>query len=139
MRNQDHDQCTCSAAPKLIFACSGAADVGAIADQAARAMTRAGVGRMYCLAGIGGRRNVIMQNTAAAGAILAIDGCPTACARHTLEAAGFTEFAHVCLYDLGLTKGKAAVTAEHIEQVVAAGTARLTEAASAASSSEQEP
>ena len=26
----------CSAAPKLIFACSGAADVGAIADQAAR-------------------------------------------------------------------------------------------------------
>lgn len=130
MNNHDRDQCTCNNAPKLIFACSGAADVGAIADQAARAMTRAGVGRMYCLSGIGGRRNVIMQNTAAAGAILAIDGCPTACASHTLEAAGFTQFAHVCLYDLGLTKGKADVTAEHIERVVAAGAALLTEAVS---------
>ena len=28
--------CACNTAPKLVFACSGAADVGAIADQAAR-------------------------------------------------------------------------------------------------------
>ncbi len=44
----------CSSATKLIFACSGAADVGAIADQAARKLTRDGVGKMFCLAGIGG-------------------------------------------------------------------------------------
>ncbi|MCX5637405.1 MAG: hypothetical protein NTX52_06900, partial [Planctomycetota bacterium] len=30
----------CSAGPKLIFACSGAADVGQIADQAARKLTK---------------------------------------------------------------------------------------------------
>jgi len=28
-------ECACGVGPKLIFACSGAADVGAIADQAA--------------------------------------------------------------------------------------------------------
>ena len=30
------NSCACNAAPTLIFACSGAADVGALADQAAR-------------------------------------------------------------------------------------------------------
>ena len=53
----------CSAAPKLIFACSGAADVGAIADQAARKLTREGKGKMFCLAGIGGRVSGIMKST----------------------------------------------------------------------------
>ena len=32
--------CECSGGPKLIFACSGAAVVGAIADQAARKMKK---------------------------------------------------------------------------------------------------
>ncbi|MEK7995130.1 MAG: putative zinc-binding protein, partial [Planctomycetota bacterium] len=40
----------CSGGPKLIFACSGAADVGEIADRAARRMTRNGSGSMFCLA-----------------------------------------------------------------------------------------
>jgi uncharacterized metal-binding protein len=34
----------CSGGPKLIFACSGAADVGGVADQAARRMSKEGVG-----------------------------------------------------------------------------------------------
>jgi uncharacterized metal-binding protein len=34
------NSCACNAAPTLIFACSGAADVGAIADQAARQLSR---------------------------------------------------------------------------------------------------
>ncbi|MEI6422312.1 MAG: putative zinc-binding protein [Lentisphaerota bacterium] len=37
--------CACATAPKLIFACSGAADVGAIADQAARKLSREGKGK----------------------------------------------------------------------------------------------
>ncbi len=41
----------CGGAPKLIFPCSGGADVGALADQAARRLTRDGFGTMYCLAG----------------------------------------------------------------------------------------
>ena len=49
----EKNACACGSAPKLIFACSGAADVGAIADQAARKLTKDGAGKMYCLAGIG--------------------------------------------------------------------------------------
>ena len=78
----------CREAPKLIFACSGAADVGAIADQAARRMAKDNVGKMFCLAGVGGRVEPIMDKTRASDRILAIDGCDLDCARKCLELAG---------------------------------------------------
>ena len=110
--------CACGAAPKLIFPCSGAADVGEIADRAARRLTREGAGRMYCLAGIGGRVNDIVVNTQAAGKILAIDGCPKACARHTLEHAGFKDFAHLRLSDIGFAKGASPANEESVSIAV---------------------
>jgi len=115
----------CSAAPKLIFACSGAADVGKIADLAARSLMAAGAGKMFCLAGIGGRVSGIMATTEAAQAILAIDGCPLDCAKRTLENAGFTKFEYLRLSDLGMEKGKTAATDEAVAQVVGLGKARL--------------
>jgi len=111
----------CSGGPKLIFACSGAADVGAIADQAARKMTREGVGKMFCLAGIGGRIDGIMKTTESASKILAIDGCPLNCVKACLEKAGFTKFAHLRLADLGLEKGKSPVNEANIAKVAARG------------------
>ncbi|MCE9614751.1 MAG: putative zinc-binding protein [Lentisphaerae bacterium] len=117
--------CACGSAPKLIFACSGAADVGAIADQAARQLTRDGSGKMYCLAGIGGRVSGIMATTASAAKILAIDGCPLNCAKHCLEQAGFTTYEHLQLTDLGMEKGKSSPTPEAIGRVVTAGAAKL--------------
>ncbi len=116
----------CTGAPKLIFACSGAADVGAIADQAARKLARDGAGRMYCLAGIGGRVSGIMKSTEAAAGILAIDGCSQDCAKHCLEEAGFKEFEHLRVTDLGMGKGTSPVTEENIAKVVAKGAAALT-------------
>jgi len=117
--------CACGSAPKLIFACSGAADVGAISDQAARQLTRDGAGKMYCLAGIGGRVSGIMATTGSAAKILAIDGCPLNCAKHSLEQAGFTKYEHLLLADLGMEKGKTPPTSEAITRVVAAGAAKL--------------
>jgi uncharacterized metal-binding protein len=113
--------CACSAAPKLISPCSGAADVGAIADQAGRKLTRDGVGKMFCLAGIGGRVSGIMRTTEAASKLLVIDGCPLACAKHSLEEAGFKDFAHLQLADLGMTKGNTPCTDETVAQAAAAG------------------
>ena len=121
----EQKSCTCSAAPKLIFPCSGAADVGAIADQAARKLTREGAGKMFCLAGIGGRGSGIMKTTESAEKILAIDGCPLNCVKNCLEQAGFTKFEHVNLSDLGLNKGQSAVTEENIQKVVDSGKAKL--------------
>jgi uncharacterized metal-binding protein len=111
------NDCACGAAPKLIFSCSGAADVGAISDQAARKLTREGVGKMFCLAGVGGRISGIMKTTEAADGILAIDGCALDCVKKCLEQAGFTQFAHLQLADLGLEKGKSAVNDENVAKV----------------------
>ena len=117
--------CECAAAPKLIFACSGAADVGAVADQAARKLTRDGAGKMFCLAGIGGRIPGIMKSTGAAEAILAIDGCPLNCVKATLETAGFTNFKHLQVGDLGMAKGQTPPTEVNIAKVCAAGAEKL--------------
>jgi uncharacterized metal-binding protein len=117
--------CACGAAPKLIFACSGAADVGAIADRAARQLTQDGAGRMFCLAGIGGRVSGIMATTESAARILAIDGCPLNCAKNSLEQAGFKKYEHLQLAEMGMEKGKTAATPEAVAKVAAAGAARL--------------
>ena len=117
--------CACGSAPKLVFACSGAADVGAVADQAARKMTRDGAGKMFCLAGIGGRVPGIMATTTAASKVLAIDGCPLNCVKLTLEQAGFSEFEHLQLADLGMEKGKTPMTPEAVARVAEAGAAAL--------------
>ena len=123
--NGTSNVCACGAASKLVFACSGAADVGAVADLAARKMTRDGVGKMFCLAGIGGRVPGIMATTAAAAKVLEIDGCPLNCVKGTLEQAGFTTFEHLQLADLGMEKGKTPATPEAVEKAAAAGAAKL--------------
>ncbi|MBN1507931.1 MAG: putative zinc-binding protein [Sedimentisphaerales bacterium] len=114
----------CVGGDTLIFACSGAADVGAISDRAARQLTRDGKGKMFCLAGIGGRVQGILDKTAAAAHIVAIDGCSLDCAKKTLEQTGFSEFAHVRVTDLGMEKGKAPVTDQSTE-IVANAAGRL--------------
>jgi len=114
------DSC-CSGGPTLIFACSGAADVGEIADRAARKLSRDGAGRMFCMTGIGGRVSGIMKTTESAEKILAIDGCQLNCAKNTLEQAGFNEFRHLQVADTGLEKGKSPATEENIAKVVNRG------------------
>ena len=117
--------CGCSGGgPKLIFACSGAADVGAVADQAARKLTRDGAGKMYCMAGLGGDVKSILDTTRQASLILAIDGCPVDCVKHTLERVGLC-YKHVRVTDLGLEKGSSPVTDESIGKVASAGAEKL--------------
>ena len=117
----EQDSKVCSGGPKLIFACSGAADVGAVADQAARRMTKEGAGSMFCLAGVGGRVAPIMEKTKSASKILAIDGCPLDCVAETLKQAGVESFAQLRVTDLGLEKGSTPTNDASIEAVVAKG------------------
>ena len=110
--------CACGGAPNLLFACSGAADVGEIADQAVRLASKTGVGKMFCLAGIGGRVSGIVKSTEAAAKIVAVDGCPLNCARKTLEEAGFTNFAHIQLGEIWFVKGQSPLTSQSLQGVV---------------------
>lgn len=112
--------CACSGGgPRLIFACSGAADVGAIADQAARRLSREGKGRMYCTAGLGGDVQSIVDTARQASLILALDGCGVDCVRHTLERVGLKGYKHVRVTDLGLEKGKSPANDANIAKVAA--------------------
>ena len=115
----------CTPASTVIFACSGAADVGKIADLSARKLTDDGVGKMSCLAGVGGRVKPLMEITKAAKVILVIDGCPLHCGRNTLEQAGFKAFEHLCLADIGMEKGQSSVSDDVVDQVVARGKQQL--------------
>lgn len=108
--------CGCSAAPSLIYTCSGSADVGEISDQVGRKLSRDGVGKMTCLAGIGAGLSGFIGSAKAARVNITIDGCPVACARKQLENLGLVPESFV-LTDLGLVKGKSPVEKHIIDEV----------------------
>jgi len=118
--------CACGGGPlTLIFACSGASNVGKMADEAARKLTREGKGKMYCLAGLGGDVKDIVETTRSADRILVIDGCPVDCAKKTLDRVGIQPSAFVRVTDLGVEKGKTPVTEEAIAKAATAGSTAL--------------
>lgn len=114
--------CTCNDDQvRLIFACSGGADVGHLSDAAARKMMADKCGKMFCLAGIGGDVEGILKTTREADSILVIDGCPVDCAKKTLDRAGFSDYSHFRVTSLGYDKGKTAVDTQSIDTVAAHG------------------
>jgi len=98
----------------VVYACSGCSDAGELADRIARRLTREGVARMSCLAGIGGRVKSLVATAEKAEHILVVDGCPLNCAAHTLKLAGFQKFDHLELQKIGMRKGSCPVTEERI-------------------------
>lgn len=108
--------CMCNEAGLLIFSCSGGSDVGELSDKVARKMAKCGQAKMFCLAGIGAHIPGVIESTKAASKIIAIDGCPVACSKKTLEQAGFKVMAFN-LKDMGFEKNKTKVNEESIEKV----------------------
>jgi len=104
----------CGGAPRLVFACSGASDVGAVADQAARRVSRMKMASMGCLVAVANGLDFAMDPVKAAERIIVIDGCPENCAKLTMEKAGVTSYDHIQLAELGMEKGHTKVEQEHI-------------------------
>ena len=109
----------CKGGSTLLFACSGGADVGHVADLAARRMAEDGAGAMFCLAGVGGGVEPIVKKTGEAATIVAIDGCSLDCAKKTLEGAGFGDFVHFRVTDAGYKKGSSPPSKETIAEIAA--------------------
>ena len=91
--------------------------MGELSDLAARKLNVDGAGKMFCLAGIGGRVGGILERTRNADRILTIDGCSLDCAKQTLEEAGIRGYRHMRLTDLGYEKGITIVDRETIDKV----------------------
>jgi len=118
MKIRPKSSCGCgSVAPNVVLCCSGVADTAEIGDRAARWLNRERVARMSCLAGIAGGVELIIENVKKGLLLIAIDGCDSDCSRRVLEKAGFDDFIHLRVTDLGMVKGETPVTEERIRQV----------------------
>ena len=110
---------TCSSkdcAAKLVFACSGAADVGEVSDLVARKLHLNGERQMKCLAFIGGGIQEMIDAVSGTN-MLVIDGCNLDCGRLTMEKNGISDFSHLRLTDLGYIKGHTPASRNTVNQI----------------------
>lgn len=110
--------CCCDDDVNFVFPCSGGADVGELADRAAREISKQGIAKVSCLAGIGGDVSGIIQSTRSSSKIVVIDGCPVECAKKTLENKGFDGFFHIQLQQENFYKGKTQINDSNINKIV---------------------
>lgn len=90
----------------LIFSCSGAANVGEIADEACRRLMFDGRGEMYCLNGLGAQLDEFIDKTRAADVVLLVDGCDSECGKQIMARCGVEDYRYVRVTDLGIEKAK---------------------------------
>lgn len=101
---EEKKKCLCSNSDVRIVACSGASNVGQIANQAAIELAKAKVGEFFCLAGVGAHINGMIKSGKEADLVVAIDGCPVQCAAKTLQHAEIEPAIQVIVTELGIEK-----------------------------------
>ena len=101
--------------PRVLYACSGAADSGQIADLVARRLDDEDWGGISCLSGVGAGLAGFLEYAKEADNII-LDGCPVGCGRKMFEqrALPFTE---VVITNHGVVKGSTPATPEVVERV----------------------
>jgi len=112
--------CSCGSdqETKLVYACSGAANTGLLADQVMRALIRDKVASGTCLAAVGADLSGFLQSARNAARNIVIDGCPVACGKKIFENKGLP-YTHFVLTEFGVEKGKTPITGELIEDTAA--------------------
>ncbi len=98
------DECCAAPSAVMLLSCSGASNVGQIANRVAVVLTEEGVGKMFCLAGVGGDLSGFVQSVRESSRMLVLDGCPVRCGRKTLERVGAGQFWHLVLTEIGIEK-----------------------------------
>lgn len=106
----------CGSGNRLVYACSGGADVGEIADRVARQLVKKGFATPSCLAGVGGHVPGFVASAIGDVENIVIDGCPVACARKNMEHIE-AEMTHYVLTEMGLKKGKTPATDKIVEEI----------------------
>ena len=121
-------ECCCSSDTpvKLLYACSGAANTGYLADNTARRLAKLGIGRMTCLAAIGGGLSGFVESAKAAGENFVIDGCPVGCGKKIFENLDIP-FNHFVMTDFGVEKGETEITPDLIAKTSSALLERISD------------
>ncbi|MEI7590808.1 MAG: putative zinc-binding protein [Deltaproteobacteria bacterium] len=113
------NDCLCKPAEIMLFACSGAANVGQISNDASFELHKEGKARMFCLAGLGGHVQGIIDATKQAKKIIVVDGCSVACAKKIVELADFSIDDYIVVTDEGIEKvaGKTDFSKEEVQKI----------------------
>lgn len=111
-------RCNCGsdAETNLIYACSGAANTGLLADQIMRALNRDNVGSSTCLAAMGADLSGFLQSARNATRNIVLAGCKVGCGKKIFEKNGIP-CRHYVMTDYGVEKGKTPITGDLIEVV----------------------
>ena len=110
--------CSCggNCETNLIYACSGAANTGHLADQVMRSLNRDKVGASTCMAAMGANLSGFLASAREATRNIVLDGCKVSCGKKIFEKHGIPH-PHFIMTDFGVEKGKTPVTGDLIETV----------------------
>jgi uncharacterized metal-binding protein len=100
----------------LIYACSGAANTGYLADQVARKLNRDGKGDMTCLAAVGADLSGFLASARGTDVNLVIDGCAVACGQKLFQKRDLP-ITHVVMTNFGVIKGETVITPNLVDSV----------------------
>jgi uncharacterized metal-binding protein len=104
MLMEEKKRCLCGCADVRVVSCSGASNVGQIANQAAIMLAKENVAGFFCLAGVGGHVPGMVKAAKQAGLMVSIDGCPVQCAAKTLQHADIEPAIQIIISELGIEK-----------------------------------
>ncbi|MCK5223384.1 putative zinc-binding protein [Candidatus Calescamantes bacterium] len=111
-----NDKCCGGEELKLLYACSGCANVGEIADRAARYLTANGCAKMTCLSAVGASLPGFIKSANAAAVNVTLDGCIIACGKKILQGAGISAKS-ILITDMGCVKNETPVTDEVVKEI----------------------
>jgi len=101
---EEKKKCMCASSDVSVVTCSGASNVGQIANQAAIMLAKEKVAEFFCLAGVGCHIPGMVKAAKEADLMIAIDGCLVQCAAKTLQHAEIEPAIQVIVTELGIEK-----------------------------------
>ena len=97
-------KCSCSSSDVRVVACSGACNVGQIANQAAVDLSKEDVAGFFCLAAVAAHIEAMVKSAREAGMMISIDGCPVQCAAKTLQHLEIEPAIQIIVTEMGIEK-----------------------------------
>jgi uncharacterized metal-binding protein len=119
------EKCICKAEDVILLPCSGGSGCGQITNHAAVSLDIEKVGRIYSLAGIAAHVDGMVESARGAKRIVAMDGCPVACAKKAVEHAGLTVTDWICVTEQGISNNRGFLMDEEEIEMIAQKTREL--------------
>lgn len=88
----------------IVYSCSGCSSAAQTANMIAIKMDRQHIAEMSCIAGVGGDVKPLVKTAKSGRDIIAIDGCPLACCKHSLARHDVTPKHHFLLNEFDVPK-----------------------------------